>query len=111
MTTTPQALTGQAWNPIAEARTKYPGLASESEDKIGEFLSQPQNFRSSFPEYGHLDDQTIARNMANVRAIAPLKTDVPPNPIMAPGAESTNTGEHLAGGGGAARLPERRALY
>src|ERR1700674_1086597 len=111
MTTTPQALTGQAWNPIAEARTKYPGLASESEDKIGEFLSQPQNFRSSFPEYGHLDDQTIARNMANVRAIAPLKTDVPPNPIMAPGAESTNTGERLAGGGGAARLPERRALY
>lgn len=106
---TPQPLTPTgpgAWNPIAEAKTKYPGLASESEDKIGEFLSQPQNFRSSFPEYAHLDDQTIVRNMANVRAIAPLKTDVPANTMP----QVSHLGEVLPGGGGEANRGERQAL-
>lgn len=53
-----------AWDPVSAARRRYPGLASESDEKIGAFLADPQNFRSSFPEYASLDDASINRNMA-----------------------------------------------
>src|SRR5208283_6029121 len=54
---------GQTWDPVAELRSRYPGVANEPEEKIRQHLSNPQNFRSAFPEYTHLDDATITRNM------------------------------------------------
>ena len=53
----------QTWDPVAELRSRYPGVADQPDDKIREHLSDPKNFRSAFPEYAHLDDQTIRRNM------------------------------------------------
>jgi hypothetical protein len=54
----------QTFDPVAELRQRYPGVASEPDDKIREHLSDPNNFRSAFPEYSHLDDDTIKRNMS-----------------------------------------------
>jgi hypothetical protein len=113
MADTPQAGTGQeqgAWDPIAAARQKFPGLKDQPDDKIGEFVSEPKNFRNTFPEYSHVDDQTITRNMADVRARAPLQKAAPAvNPIsQAP--QVSRTGEQLAGGGGESARPQRQAL-
>lgn len=54
----------QTFDPIGELRKRYPGIASEPDDKVYQHLSDPNNFRSAFPEYAHLDDETITRNMA-----------------------------------------------
>jgi hypothetical protein len=61
---------GGVFDPVAELRTRYPGVAQESEDKIREHLTKPENFRSAFPEYAHLDDATIQRNMTRKAAPA-----------------------------------------
>lgn len=58
----PQA---QGFDPIAELRTRYPGVAQEPDEKVYNHLSNPANFRAAFPEYAHLDDETITRNMAS----------------------------------------------
>lgn len=55
---------GQQFDPVGELRKRYPGVAQEPDEKIYQHLSRPENFRTAFPEYGHLDDETITRNMA-----------------------------------------------
>jgi hypothetical protein len=65
MATAAQPVQTQQWDPVAAARQKYPGLANEPDTKILQHLSDPNNFRNAFPEYGHLDDQVITRNMAS----------------------------------------------
>ncbi len=54
------------WSPISLLRERYPGLASEPDEKIAGYLAKPENFRAAIPEYAHLDDDTIKRNMAKV---------------------------------------------
>ena len=66
MATQPNALTEQMWDPIAALREKYPAIANEPDAKVAGYLAQPKNFRAAFPEYAHLDDDYIARNMAAI---------------------------------------------
>lgn len=54
----------QVFDPLAELRKRYPGVSQEPDEKLYQHLSNPANFRSAFPEYEHLDDQTITTNMA-----------------------------------------------
>jgi len=63
----------QTFDPISEARSRWPGLASVDPQELHAKLSDPSNFRAAFPEYAHVDDDTIKRNMA---AFDPLKTGV-----------------------------------
>lgn len=69
---TAQPLTSQppppaqgGFDPLNELRTRYPGVANEPDEKVYKHLSDPNNFRAAFPEYAHLDDDTITRNMAS----------------------------------------------
>jgi hypothetical protein len=82
------------WDAVAAAKQKYPGLASEPDEKVGGFLSNPANFRNSFPEYAHLDDQTIGRNMAKY---APKVDDL---------TKETNAAARGAGESQRATMPE-----
>jgi hypothetical protein len=54
------------WNPIQEARQKYPGLKDWTDTQILKDLSDPAKFRSAFPQYASLPDSTISKNMANL---------------------------------------------
>ena len=113
MADTPQAGSGQDqgnWDPIVAARQKFPGIKDESDEKIGEFISEPKNFRNTFPEYSHLDDQTIVRNMADTRAKAPLPKAAPAVNPISKAPQVSRSGEQLAGGGGEAARPARQAL-
>ena len=55
------------WDPVTELAKKYPGIASEPREKMVDYLSDPKNFRASFPEYKGLDDTTIRSNMLQYR--------------------------------------------
>jgi hypothetical protein len=57
----------EKWNPVSDVRTRYPGLKDWSDDRILNSLSDPQKFRSAFPEYSHLDDERIKNNIASLR--------------------------------------------
>ena len=60
------------WSPVEEARKRYPDLESESDYSILRNLANPDNFREVFPEYSHLDNATIGRNMATIAGQAKL---------------------------------------
>src|SRR6185437_5683478 len=62
------------FDPLAEARKRWPGLASADDQTLYRKLSDPANFRAAFPEYGGLDDATIQRNMARYDPAAGLRT-------------------------------------
>lgn len=62
--TTPPPPQAQGFDPLNELRARYPGVAKEPDEKVYHHLSDPNNFRAAFPEYAHLDDETITRNMA-----------------------------------------------
>src|ERR1700676_1179463 len=51
------------WDAVGELKKRYPGIANETDQKILQHLSKPNNFRSAFPEYKHLDDKTIQNNI------------------------------------------------
>ena len=57
----------QAWNPVGDLRKKYSGLKSWTDDQILESMEDPSKFRSAFPEYSHLNDGTIKRNVQSLR--------------------------------------------
>ncbi len=59
------------WNPVKEVRANYPGLKDWSDDRILENLSDPQKFRSAFPQYGKLTDDVIRRNIGSLRSQSP----------------------------------------
>ncbi|GAC1632848.1 MAG: hypothetical protein NVS9B14_06640 [Candidatus Acidiferrum sp.] len=69
---------GEVFDAVGELRKRYPGVANEPDEKIRQHLSNPQNFRSAFPEYGHLDDATITRNMSRGQS-APPQAQAPDN--------------------------------
>ncbi|HTD21845.1 MAG TPA: transglycosylase SLT domain-containing protein [Terriglobales bacterium] len=58
------------FNPVAEVRLRYPGLVGSNDQTILQHLSDPNKFRSAFPEYGHLNDATIRHNMGQYSASA-----------------------------------------
>lgn len=60
-----EAAAGAGFDPVAEARQRYPGLSGWSDQQVMDKLMNPDGFRQAFPEYGHLDDQTIRGNMAH----------------------------------------------
>lgn len=98
-----QPVQTQQWDPVAAMRQKYPGLANEPDTKILQHLSEPTNFRTSFPEYGHLDDTTIQRNMASHLAATPTEFEkkIPGTGWNTSGKDSKfnwqGTGDALAG--------------
>ncbi len=80
MATAAQPITGQdqTFDPLGELRKRYPGIAQEPDEKVYHHLSNPENFRSAFPEYAHLNDEQITRNMAQY---APSVTPKPEGAI------------------------------
>lgn len=67
--------TAQVWNPVDEARKRYPALQGWDTSRIVSNLSDPTRFRSAFPEYAQLDDATIQRNIAKFGAPDVLAND------------------------------------
>src|SRR5690349_436141 len=69
------------WNPVDQARKKFPGLSDWSDDQIYQNLSTPDGFRSAFPEYSTLDDNTIQKNVSQfapaAASVAPPKATQP----------------------------------
>lgn len=61
---------GGVFDPVAELRQRYPGVANEPDEKIRQHLSSPENFRAAFPEYAHLDNETITRNLQAKKSAA-----------------------------------------
>lgn len=102
----PQGTQAPQFDPIAEARKKWPGLQNDSDAAILGKLSTPTGFRSAFPEYAHLSDDDITSHMnafASTRSKqagqdllqSTIKSEVPniiksysvgpkPEPVMAP---------------------------
>lgn len=62
---------GQQWNPVPEVRAKYPGLKDWSDDSILKNLSDPAKFRTEFPQYAHVADDVIKKNINGIR-VAPF---------------------------------------
>ncbi len=56
----------EPWNPVEEARKRYPALAEWDDARILNNLADPKKFRSAFPEYAELDDATIGRNISTL---------------------------------------------
>src|SRR5512146_2152241 len=67
----------QDWNPIVEAYKRYPGLKGKTVDEVGQFLNNPQNFRQSFPEYAHLSDDVIQRNVGRHATVTQQQSQQP----------------------------------
>lgn len=117
MSTPAQPLTQQAqdFDPIAELRKRYPDprVSGAPDAKIIDHLSSPDNFRAAFPEYAHVDDETITRNMARHAPNLPGGTPQLIDAVKAgkaPGAPTQatpfergipGTGINLQGSGGA----------
>ena len=55
------------WNPVQEVRQKYPGLKDWPDSRILENLSDPTRFRTAFPQYAHLGDDVIKRNIGDLQ--------------------------------------------
>jgi hypothetical protein len=57
----------QVWNPVPELKQKYPGLKDWTDEKIYNNLSDPNKFRSAFPQYANLGDDVIKRNIDRLK--------------------------------------------
>lgn len=60
-------MVGDKFDPVAEARKRYPGLKDWDDRRILDNLRDPARFRSAFPEYKDLPDDVIQRNMASYK--------------------------------------------
>lgn len=63
----------QQWNPVEAAKAKYPNMGL-SDNQVFQNLSDPQKFRSAFPEYSGLSDADITQNMQKFGAANPQYT-------------------------------------
>jgi hypothetical protein len=79
-----EAQTDDRWNPVADVRKKYPGLKDWSDDRILKNMEDPTKFKSAFPEYSHLSDDAIKRNVGKLR-----KKE---EPVVAPATSATPHG-------------------
>lgn len=88
--TTPAAptLTPQQQEIVQAFRSKYKGAATQPDQKIVQYLSDPTKFRSSFPEYGDLDDSVILHNMG---VKPPLGSSVATGASITPAQASPDT--------------------
>lgn len=59
----------EIFNPAAEAKRRWPGLAQMTDDQVFERLSDPVKFRSAFPELERLPDETIIKNVTRFRRL------------------------------------------
>lgn len=106
------------FDPVAEAKNRL-DLSSFNDAQIYQNLSDPNKFRQAFPEYSHLDDDTITRNMktfapkyanlANSGALPGVQK--PSNPILAASGEQPGlmTGPQTTGVPGAEQAVARTA--
>lgn len=67
----PPTAAAPQFDPVGEVRKRYPALKTWSDDQVVQNLSHPEKFRAAFPEYSHLDDATITRNMGKYAAPQP----------------------------------------
>jgi hypothetical protein len=55
----------QTWNPVDAVKQKFPNMGL-SDQQIYHNLSEPEKFRSAFPEYSGLKDDEIRTNMQRI---------------------------------------------
>jgi hypothetical protein len=85
---------GQKWNPVDEARQSYPALKDWSDARILNNLSDPTKFKSAFPQYAHLGDDVIKRNISALQESHLTAND-----------ENEGTYEMVAPHGGKIKIP------
>ena len=52
------------FNMLEEVKKRYPALKDWDADRIYRNMADPAKFREAFPEYAHIDNTTIGRNVA-----------------------------------------------
>lgn len=105
------------FDPVAEVKNRL-DVSNFSDAQIYQNLSDPAKFRQAFPEYSHLDDGTISRNMQALGQKVPgyVKLAQPPvpkptNPIMSAAGNDPGlmTGPQTTGVPGAIQAAARTA--